>query len=215
MNNPNKELIEQITKLVIEELTKDKEIAIPIGVSNRHIHLSREDLNILFGEGYELTILKYLKQPGQYASQEVVTIKGPKGEFDKVRILGPVRSETQVELSLADGFKLGINPPIRESGQLQGSEAIEVIGPKGSVSKQENAIAALRHIHMTPEIAEQLNLKDKDIVAVEVGGARNAILGNVLVRVSDRYALEMHVDLDEANACGLKNDDTVKIVKKG
>lgn len=215
MQDSNKALIEKITRLVIAELTKQNEIEIPIGVSNRHIHLSREDMDILFGDGYELTVQKELKQPGQYAAKEVVTVKGPKGSFDKVRILGPVRNQTQLELSLSDGFKLGITPPIRESGQLKGSAGIEIIGPKGSVIKQENAIAALRHIHMTPDIAERLGVHDKDIVEVEAGGIRKAVLGNVLVRVSANYALEMHVDLDEANACGLKNDDTVRIVRKG
>jgi putative phosphotransacetylase len=212
MITSNEELIKLITKLLYEKLN-EKEILIPIGVSNRHVHLSRDDLDILFGDGYQLTKLKDLKQPGQYAANELVTIRGPKGEFKKVRILGPVRDKTQVEISLSDGFTLGIKPPVRESGKLDESVGIEIVGPKGTIIKSKGCIAASRHIHMTPEIAEKLNLKDKDIVDVEVPGERNAILGNVLVRVSDKYALEMHVDLDEANACNLKNDDAVKIVK--
>lgn len=209
------ELIKLITKIVIEELGKKDDNLIPIGVSNRHVHLSRKDLDILFGDGYELTKLKDLKQPGQYASEELVTIRGPKGKIDRVRILGPLRNETQVEISLTDGFKLGIKPPVRESGKLKGSAGIEIIGPKGSIVKSQGAIAALRHIHMTPETANKLNLSDKDIVQVEVPGERRGILGNVLVRVSDKYALEMHIDVDEANAFKIKNNDTVKIVKKG
>lgn len=214
MDASHEELIKLITKLVVEELNKE-EILIPIGVSNRHVHLRREDLDVLFGDGYKLTKLRDLKQPGQYASNELVTIRGPKGEFKNVRILGPLREETQVEISLSDGFVLGIKPPIKESGKLKDSAGIEIIGPKGRIIKHEGSIAALRHIHMTPETARKLKIKDKDLVDVEVSGQRKAILGNVLVRVSDRYALEMHVDLDEANACNLKNNDTVKIVKKG
>lgn len=214
MDTSREELVKLITKLVIEELNKE-EVLIPIGVSNRHVHLRREDLDVLFGDGYELTKLRDLKQPGQYASNELVTIRGPKGEFKNVRILGPLRKETQVEISLSDGFVLGIKPPIKESGNLKDSAGIEIIGPKGRIIKHEGSIAALRHIHMTPETARKLKINDKDLVDVEISGERKAILGNVLVRVSDKYALEMHVDLDEANACNLKNNDTVKIVKKG
>lgn len=210
----NKALIEEITKLVVEKLQQDnKEVLIPIGISNRHLHICKEDLEILFGRGYNLTKFKDLKQPGQYASNELVTIKGPKGEFQKVRILGPLRDETQVEISLSDGFKLGINPPIKESGKLDNSPGIEIIGPKGRVVKEKGVIAALRHIHMTPEIANNLNLNDKDIVDVEITGIRKATLGNVLVRVSDKFDLEMHLDMDEANACCVKNGDLIKIVE--
>lgn len=215
MSGYDKKLIELIAKSVIEEIIKAQEISIPIGVSNRHVHLSREDTDILFGKGYELTRMKDLGQPGQYAAKETVTIKGPKGEFKNVRILGPLREKTQVEISVSDGFKLGVTPPVRESGKLEGSAPVEIIGPGGSIEKPEGSIAALRHIHMTPETAKKLNIADKDIVEVEVPGVRRAVLGNVLVRVSDKYALEMHVDIDEANACGLKNGDRVKIVKKG
>ncbi len=214
MDASREELIKLITKLVIEQLNKE-EVLIPIGVSNRHVHLRREDLDVLFGDGYELTKLRDLKQPGQYASNELVTIRGPKGEFKNVRILGPLREETQVEISLSDGFVLGIKPPIKESGKLKDSAGIEIIGPKGRIIKHEGSIAALRHIHMTPETAKRLKINDKELVDVEISGERKAILGNVLVRVSDKYALEMHVDVDEANACNLKNNDTVKIVKKG
>lgn len=210
----NKTLIEEITKLVVEKLQQEnKEVLIPIGISNRHLHICKEDLEILFGRGYNLTKFKDLKQPGQYASNELVTIKGPKGEFQKVRILGPLREDTQVEISLSDGFKLGINPPIKESGKLDNSPGIEIIGPRGRIVKENGVIAALRHIHMTPEIAKKLNLNDKDIVDVEIAGMRKATLGNVLVRVSDKFDLEMHLDMDEANACCVKNGDLIKIVE--
>lgn len=212
MNRSNEELISLITKMVIEELNKEKEILIPIGVSNRHAHLSREDLDILFGPGYELTHAKDLKQPGQYASNEKINIRGPKGEIKNVRVLGPLRDKTQVEISLTDGFTLGVKPPIRESGKLEDSSSIEIIGPKGSVKKPNGVIAASRHIHMPTEIAKKLNLKDKDIVDVEVPGIRRGVLGNVLIRVSDNYELEMHLDTDESNAYYLQNGDKVRII---
>ncbi|WP_455542175.1 phosphate propanoyltransferase [Intestinibacter sp.] len=208
------QLVDIVTKIVIEKMQEEDDILIPIGVSNRHIHLSREDLDFLFGVGYELTKIKDLKQPGQFAAQEVVTIQGPKGSLEKVRILGPLRDETQIEVSLTDGFKLGVKAPIKESGKLENTPGIKIIGPKGSVETSKGTIVALRHIHMDTKTAKALDVKDKDIVDVEVKGERKGILGNVLVRVSDKYALEMHVDTDEANACCLKNGDLVKISRK-
>ena len=202
MNISQEELVSIVTKIVIEKMQQDNDILIPIGVSNRHIHLSREDLDFLFGQGYELTKIKDLKQPGQFAAKEVVTIQGPKGSIEKVRILGPLRDETQIEVSLTDGFKLGIKAPIRESGKLENTPGIKIIGPKGSVETSKGTIAALRHIHMDKETAKKLELK----------GKRKGILGNVLIRVSDKYDLEMHIDTDEANACCLKNGDLVKII---
>lgn len=212
MNNIDPALI----KKIVEEICKRLESCndeIPIGVSNRHIHISREDLDRLYGVGYELTKLNDLKQPGQYSAKETVKIIGPKGEFDKVRILGPVRNQTQLELALTDGFKLGINPEIRESGKLDQTAGIIIEGPQGSVKKDYGAIAALRHIHMPPAFAEKQGVKDKDFVDVVCEGIRKTIFSNVLVRVSDQFALEMHLDTDEANASGLKNGDTVKIIK--
>lgn len=212
MYNCNEELIRKVTKIVAEMLAEE-EIRIPIGISNRHVHISQDDLALLFGENYHLTKFKDLKQPGQFASGETVTIKGPKGTIEKVRILGPVRANTQVEISLTDGFKLGIEAPVRESGKINATPGIEIIGPKGSIKKSEGAIAALRHIHMPVSISKMMNLKDKDLVDVEIRGIRGGVLGNVLVRVSDSFKLEMHVDMDEANSCALKNGDTVKILK--
>lgn len=205
------ELIRLVVRMAVEELQK-LERSVPIGVSNRHIHLDRGDMDALFGPGSELTWKKDLGQPGQFASEETVTIRGPKGELSRVRVLGPLRPETQVEISVADGFVLGVKPPIRESGQLEGTPGIEIVGPKGSVQKSCGVIAALRHIHMTPEIAEKLGLCDKQTVCTEIEGPRGALLRNVLVRVSDKYALEMHVDVEEANALGLKNGDRAYIV---
>ncbi len=205
------ELIQQIVKNVMVQIQDFEEFKIPIGVSNRHVHVSREDLDTLFGKGYELTKKSDLGQPGQYACNETVTVRGPKGEFKNVRILGPVRKESQVEISLTDSFQLGVKAPVKESGQLDGTPGITLVGPNGSVEMPRGTIVALRHIHMTPEQAAKMGLKDKDIVEVETFGERAGVLGNVLVRVSDKFALEMHVDIDEANACSLKNKDYVVI----
>jgi putative phosphotransacetylase len=174
--------------------------------------LSRAHLDALFGTGYELTKKKDLSQPGQYASEETVDIMTTKGAFTRVRILGPVRKDTQIELSLTDAVKLGINPPIRDSGNVAGSPGVVLVGPNGTITLDQGAIAALRHIHMTPADAERFGVKDKDIVQVECPGERGMIMGQVLVRVNDQYALEMHVDTDEGNAACLKTGDKVRIV---
>lgn len=184
---------------------------VPVGVSNRHIHLSRADMEILFGPGAELHRMKAMKQPGQYAAEETVTLKGPKGSLSKVRVLGPVRAETQIEISVADGFTLGLRAPLRMSGQLDGTPGLEIIGPQGSVQKQHGVIVALRHIHMTPATAARLGLRNGQEVDVEITGARGGILHHVAVRAAEASALEMHIDVEEANALGLKNDDLVRI----
>lgn len=213
MNQMDTALIKKIVEEIYKRVQMCDDALVPVGVSNRHIHISREDLDVLYGKGYELTKLNDLKQPGQYSAKETVKIIGPKGEFDKVRILGPVRNETQLELALTDGFKLGINPEIRESGKLENSASFIIEGPNGRVQKDYGAIGALRHIHMPPDFAEKHGIQDKEMVDVLCEGIRKTIFSNVLVRVSDKYALEMHVDTDEANASGLKNGDTVKIIK--
>ena len=172
-----------------------------IETSARHIHVSREALDILFGEGYELTPKKDLSQPGQFACEERVTVVGPKKELAGVSILGPVRPETQVELSLTDARSIGISAPVRESGDIKGSAGCKLVGPKGEVELTEGVIAAKRHIHMTPEDAEAFGVKDTQVVKVEVeSNGRNLIFGDVIARVSDSYALAMHIDTDEANA---------------
>ena len=210
----NEELLKLVTARVMQKIQEYEAFKIPIGVSNRHFHVSQEDLEVLFGKGYQLTKKSDLKQPGQYACNETVTIRGPKGEFDRVRILGPVRKQSQVEISKTDSFRLGIRPPIRESGCLTGTPGLEIIGPKGTVMLPEGAIIALRHIHMTPAQAKAMGVKDKDIVEVETFGERHGVFGDVLVRVSDQFSLEMHVDVDEANACALTNNDYVMIRRR-
>ncbi|MDK2918241.1 MAG: putative phosphotransacetylase [Candidatus Petromonas sp.] len=189
------------------------ELLIPVGLSNRHLHLSKEHIDTLFGEGYELTKYKDLSQPGQYAANEKVDIVGPKGTLKGVRVLGPARSKTQVEISVTDGFLLGVKPPVKDSGDLVGSPGAKIVGPKGEVELEEGIIAAARHIHMHTSDAEKFGVKDKDIVKIKVGGKRGLIFENVLVRVNPNYALEMHVDIDEGNAAGLKNGDKVEIIK--
>lgn len=207
----NEELVKLITRRVMEKVKQYDTFKIPIGVSNRHVHVSQEDLETLFGKGYQLTKKSDLKQPGQYACNETVVIRGPKGEFDRVRILGPVRKESQIEISKTDSFRLGIRPPIRESGHLEGTPGLEMTGPKGTVALPQGAIIALRHIHMTPGQAAAMGVQDKDIVEVETFGERHGVFGDVLIRVSDQFSLEMHVDVDEANACALSNNDYVII----
>lgn len=185
---------------------------IPVGVSARHIHISREDLDVLYGKGYELTAMKDLSQPGQYAAKENVELVTEKGSM-KVRILGPIRKQTQIELALTDAVKLGVTPPVRDSGDLKESPGLTIRGPQGEVKIDEGVIAACRHIHMTPAEAEVFCLNDKDIVKVRCGGDRGLIFDNVLVRVNDNYSLEMHIDTDEGNAAMLHTGEAVQIVK--
>ncbi|MBN2796054.1 MAG: phosphate propanoyltransferase [Clostridia bacterium] len=184
---------------------------VPVGLSNRHCHLSQADIDVLFGEGYELTNFKDLKQPGQYACEEKVQVVGPKGALT-MRVLGPARNQSQVEVSLTDGFVLGVQPPVRQSGDLAGSPGCKLVGPKGEVEISEGVIAASRHIHMHTTDGERFNVKDKDVVSVEFGGERGVVFHNVLCRVNAAFALEFHVDIDEGNAAGLKNGDEVEII---
>ncbi|MBQ3593085.1 MAG: phosphate propanoyltransferase [Clostridia bacterium] len=183
-----------------------------VEVSARHVHVSQEDLEKLFGKGYELTVKKMLSQPGQYACEEKVAVVGPKGEL-KMSILGPVRSATQVEVSYTDARALGIAVPVRESGDTKGSAGVKLVGPAGEVELAEGAIAAMRHIHMTTADAAEYGVKDKDIVSVKVGGPRGLVFDNTVVRVSDTYALAMHIDTDEANAAGVAGQVYGDIVK--
>jgi putative phosphotransacetylase len=185
---------------------------VKVGVSNHHIHLSREDMDILFGPGVELTPIKDLL-PGQYASAEVVDVAGPKGAIKKMRILGPLRSTTQVEVSLTDTFTLGVQAPIKESGKLDGAATVTISNPlTGASIERACAIVALRHVHLTPEFAARVGLKDKQFVSLEFSGVRKVLLDQVLLRVSKDFNNESHIDLDEANAGAIKNDDLGLIV---
>lgn len=188
---------------------------LPTGISNRHVHLSQEDLDTLFGKGYKLQLLRDLSQTGQFAAKETVNIAGPKGTLEKVRVLGPVRKKTQVEVSRGDAIKLGVKPPVRESGDIKGSQPITVIGPEGSVYVNEGLIIAKRHIHMTEDDANIYGVKDGENVQVMAGGERSLVFDQVAVRVRKDFVLEFHVDIDEANAAGLNPGDMVYLIKSG
>ena len=188
---------------------------IPVGISNRHIHLSAEDVETLFGAGYQLTPLKDLSQPGQYACKETLTLVGPSMRaIEGVRVLGPVRKSSQVEISKTDSFQLKVNPPVRESGKTAGSAPVTIVGPKGVVSLKEGCIIANRHIHMSPDEAAMFGVKDCDYIDVDVcSGTRKTRWFDVQIRVHKDFRLEMHVDTDDANSAGIKNGSTVTVVK--
>lgn len=210
--------IEQMVRSKVSEFSQANEYALnkkelPIGVSNRHIHLSPSAVERLFGAHYKLKVLKGLSQPGQYACEETLTLIGPKGRIDKVRILGPARGDTQVEISLYDGYTLGIKPPIRNSGDINGTPGIVIQGPKGQLTLDKGVICAARHIHMHTDDAVKFGVEHGEKVNVQVEGTRGLILNNILVRVSENYSLEMHIDLDEANAGNIKNGQVGVLLK--
>jgi len=186
---------------------------LPIALSNRHIHVSKEDLDILFGEGYELTKMKDLSQPGQYACEEKVDIVGPKRTITGVRILGPVRADTQIEVSISDAVTLGIDPMVRNSGDILETPGLKIIGPKGEVEMEKGVIVAARHIHMHTNDGEEFEVKDREVVSIKIPGPRGLVFDNVLVRVHPTFALEMHVDIEEGNAAGIRNGDMVELIK--
>ena len=177
-----------------------------VEASARHVHLTKEDVEKLFGAGKALTVKRELSQPGQFLSFERVSVVGPSGSFNNVAVLGPERSATQIELSYTDARTLGITIPLRESGDTAGSAGVKIIGPNGEIELSEGAIAAKRHIHITPEEAREYGLKDKEIVSVKVGGERGLIFDNTVVRVSPKFVKAMHIDIDEANAVGLSGE---------
>lgn len=184
---------------------------VPVGISNRHIHLSQEHIEALFGAGYCLNKMKDLSQPGQYASEETVTLIGPKGKIPGVRVLGPARKNSQVELSSTDTFKIGVRPPVRDSGKIEGTPGLDIQGPKGLVHLDQGVIIAARHLHMTPEDGRKYSLKDGDYVSAIVPGPRGGVLDQVLVRINPDYALDLHVDTDEGNAFGLVNGQELEV----
>ena len=188
---------------------------VPVGVSNRHIHLTKADLAVLFGEGYELTPLKDLSQPGQFACKETLTLVGPSlRPIENVRVLGPLRGKSQVEIPATDSYVLKVKPPVRESGNVVGSAGVTIVGPKGVVQLKEGCIIANRHIHMSPSDAASFRVKDGDTVTVDVEGKRRTRWYDVQVRVSPDFRLEMHVDTDDANAAGIGNGFKVKVVRE-
>ena len=210
--------IELITRMVMESLKKQEQrqeagYMVPIGVSDRHIHLTQEDLEILYGPGYQLTKKKEL-MGGQFASNELVTIVGLKlRAIENVRILGPCRKKSQVEISATDALKLGVKAPVRESGDIAGSAPIALVGPKGALYLKEGCIVAARHIHMSPADAKAAGVHDGDYVSVKADNERGTIFNNVKIRVDESFTLEMHIDTDEANASQIATGNTVRIVR--
>ena len=185
--------------------------SVPVGLSNKHIHLTEEDYKILFGDE-PLTADKWLVQPGQFGAFQKVELVGPKGSLKNVRILGPFRKKSQVEISATDARTIGLNVPIRESGQHEGTPGIKVVGPKGELTLPDGVIIASRHVHLSTAQAAEAGLKDKDVVKVWCPGERALMFENVLVRVSDSFLAEMHVDIDEGNAASLKNGQMVQLI---
>ena len=200
-----RESLRSLSRSYLKEVVKARQKEqFLIEVSAHHIHLSQEHVEALFGKGHQLTWKSDLSQPGQFACEEQLTIIGPKGNIGRVRVLGPTRKETQVEISMTEQFKLGIHPPIRESGDLQDTPGCILEGPAGKVQLERGVICAFRHIHMTPSDALRYGLKDKSTVHVRVTGDRELVFGDVLIRVSPSYSLAMHIDTDEANAAHLQ-----------
>ena len=216
MSYSEQELRNLIGKVI--ETVKDgakSEGNIPVGISNRHIHLTREHVDILFGKGYELTKLKDLSQPGQYACKETLTIVGPSMRpIEGVRVLGPERKASQVEISRTDSFVLKVKPPVRESGAIAGSAPITIIGPKGIVTLNEGCIIANRHIHMSLDEGAALGIKDGEYVDVELCGERRSMFFDVQCRVHKDFRLEMHIDTDDANAAGVGNGFKARLIKR-
>lgn len=237
-----KELIEIITRRIVAHLNgSDKDISelacvacsgqscpagtllcdgqanqnkVPVGVSARHIHITQEHLEKLYGRGHQLTIYAALYQPGEFAAKEVVTLVGPRMRaIESVRILGPTRDYTQVELARTDAVQLGIDPPIRSSGDLKGSSSILLVGPAGSINLEEGAIRPTRHIHMSPVEAERLKIKPDDVLNVRVSGKRALVFGNVYPKIKEDVLLHMHIDTDDANAADLRGGESVEIIK--
>ena len=187
---------------------------VEVGISNKHVHLKAEDIECRFGKGHALTPIKDLKQPGQYAADEKVDVTGPKGTLKGIRVLGPARPETQVELAYTDARAIGLTPPIRESGKLDDSPSVRLVGPAGEVELEKGAIVALRHIHLSEAQAAEAGVKDKELVDVKTFGSRPLIFQDVLIRAGSAYEREFHVDTDEGNAAGIGNGDFVEIIKK-
>ena len=186
---------------------------VKIGLSNKHLHLQKEHIEILFGKGHELTPTKPLVQPGQFACEEKVNIVGPKNTLKGIRVLGPARPETQVEVAMTDARTLGIKAPVRESGKLEGTPGCKIVGPCGEVEIDHGVIVALRHVHLSPAQAEEAGVKDKDIVSIKIEGERGLVFNNVLVRSGDAHEREVHLDTDEGNAAGCGPDAVCTIIK--
>lgn len=188
---------------------------VPAAVSNRHVHLCRADIDRLFGAGYQLTPVKPLSQPGQFAAKETITLYGPKGSIAGIRVLGPERSDTQIEISVTDSFKLGIKPVVRMSGKVEGTPGGRMETAFGSAELAQGVMVSARHLHLSARQAEQLNLKDGQVISLKSTGERAIVLENVIVRSGEGHDLEVHLDMDEANAAIIRNGDLMEIVDGG
>lgn len=200
---------ERIVKTAYEQTGKR---FVPAAASNRHIHVSAQDLETLFGKGYALKPERALSQPGQFAASETVTIAGPKGRIDQVRVLGPARGKTQVEILTTDAFRLGVKPVVRISGDIEGTPGATIIGPAGTVELTSGVIVAMRHVHISIEQAAWLGLQNGDIASIRKDGIRALVLENVPVRCGEGHNLELHLDMEEANAGSIKNGELLEIV---
>lgn len=202
-----------VVLMIAKQLAQKKQYYIPAAASGRHIHLSRSDVETLFGAGHVLKKLRELSQPGQYACEEKVTLHGPKGRIEGVRVLGPERKETQVEISLTDSFRLGITPAVKISGNTAGTPGCTLIGPAGEISLRQGVIVAARHLHMSDEESALYGLKNGDIVSARKTGGRETTFGNIPIRVGKAHSLELHLDTDEANAAGIQNGDFLELIR--
>lgn len=214
---PIEKFDEAAIKAIVDEVVrrlKAMRDGIVVGVSNRHLHMSKEDFAALFGQNRKLTKIKDLSQPGEFAAAETVNLIGPKGTIRNVRVLGPCRTNTQVEISRTDSYLLGVKAPARESGKIEGSPGVVIEGPNGKISIEKGLIVALRHIHLDPGSARKYGIKNGDTVSVKAEGERGVVFDNVLARVSDKYVREMHLDTDEANAADVESGDLVYIIPK-
>jgi putative phosphotransacetylase len=209
MSDLAKEIASDIAKVMERSKT-----GIPIGVSNRHSHLTKEHFKVLFGQDAEPKRIKDIKQPGFWAAEEVIDVKGPKGVINRVRLVAPYRDHTQIELAWTDAHKIGVRPPVRESGQIKGSAGAVLIGPKGQVEIKEGVIIAQRHVHFSPEQAKKIGVRSGELLRLRcgTGGGRSTVFEDCIARVSDKYSLELRLDTDEAFAAGVKTDDLAYIV---
>lgn len=207
------DLAQQITQKIVQRIERSQK-PIPVGVSNRHIHFSQEHWEMLFGKEAQPRKFRSVVQPGFYACYETVTLAGPKGKIENLRVIAPHRLKTQVEISKTDAAALGIKPPVRDSGKLEGSAGVKIIGPRGELDLKEGVILAKRHVHFAPEEAREFGIKEGELVRVRAGisGDRELVFENVLCRISDKFKLEFHLDTDEANASLVKTGDQVHIV---
>ena len=212
-NISQEQLVALVTQAVQAELQK-RSRQVPVGISVRHIHLTRADVDKLFGYGYQLTPKKALSQPGQFACEECLDVIGPKGELKRVRILGPERSATQIELAQTDCRTIGVNAPVRSSGDTKGTPGVTLRGPLGELTVPEGVIVADRHLHMTPAQATAFGLADGDRVQIRINGLKPGIMGGVLVRASNKCALDFHIDTDDGNAFLLKQGQLVTVLGK-